>query len=309
MSAAVSNSKETNNQDDSLELQSSKTTVYKNLIILGAMNMLINSAIVPVNVLVSSRAGKTLGNITFALNQIFSCLFSLILVTVMTNSTSKKRVLLVGNVCLVGFAACNWYISYYTLIPGTVLFGVGLATTWIVSLMYVNKIARYYARSSYLNESGTISYFTGIFVAFSLGGFILGNGTSAGVLTLLKSDNDNYNNTAVFDGERNLTVCISDDSVLEGNSLAANVLGGTIVFYSLLALLIILLFLDNLESRQDYRINCGVFMFVMRQIRSDTVAIWRLATKRTTLASLPIFLTSGISLGFMFSSYTKVSVM
>ena len=271
--------------------------------------MLINSAIVPVNVLVSSRAGKTLGNITFALNQIFSCLFSFISVILMTNSTSKKRILLIGNVCLVGFAACNWYISYYTLIPGSVLFGVGLATTWIVSLMYVNKIARYYARSSRLNEPGTISYFTGILFAFSLGGFIVGNGTSAGVLTLLKSDNDNYNNTAVFDeGERNSTVCISDDSVLVGNSLAANVLGGTIVSYSLLALLVILLFLDNLESRQDCKINCGVFMFVMRQIRSDTVAIWRLATKNRTLASLPIFLTSGISLGFMFSSYTKVSL-
>jgi len=303
----VSNANETSNEDDSLEIQHvvrSKITVYKNLVLLGLMNMLINSAVVPLNVLVSSRAGEKLGNITFALNQIFSCLFSFVSVILMTSSTSKKKVLIIGNMCIVGFAACNWYISYYTLIPGSLLFGVGLATSWMVSLMYVNKLAYYYARNNQLNKSGTISYFTGILLAFSMGGFILGNGTSAGVLTLLRSDTCNAT-IMVDDVEDNMTECITNTD--KEHSLSDNILSGIIVFYSLLALLIILLLLNNLEMQQNYKINCGVFMHAVKQIGSGTAAVGRLTARKEMLISIPIFYTSGISLGFVFSRYTKVS--
>jgi len=30
----------------------------------------------------------------------------------MNDETSKKKAILVGDHCVVGFAACNWYISY-----------------------------------------------------------------------------------------------------------------------------------------------------------------------------------------------------
>ena len=98
------------NSDNHLDLL--VRAVYINLFTLGLMNMFTNSAFVSAVTLVSSQGGKTLGNVSFGLNQTFSCLFSFISVSVMNDETSKKKAILVGDHCVVGFAACNWYVSY-----------------------------------------------------------------------------------------------------------------------------------------------------------------------------------------------------
>ena len=296
------------NQDSYLQARA----VYKNLVTLGFMNLLTNSAFVPAVTLVSSRAGKTLGNITFSLNLIFSCLFSFISVSVMNDETSKKKTILVGDICVIGFAACNWYISYYTLIPGTVLYGVGLATTWIVSLMYVNKIARYHARKRSQSEASVISFLTGILVAFSVAGYIVGNATTSGILTILKSDDTNNNDTSnelQSNNTESSKECVTNDDALETNVVTANVLGGTIVLFSVLALLITVLILDNLEKHRDKLKYTTVVFNALQQIKSNTVSVGKIVIKKEMLTSIPVFFVSGMSLGFIFSSYTKVSAL
>ena len=62
---------------DSMKTQDSKAKVYKNLIVIGLMLLLSFSSTTPTVTLVTSIAGKTLGNITFCLNNVFTCLFNL----------------------------------------------------------------------------------------------------------------------------------------------------------------------------------------------------------------------------------------
>jgi len=281
----------------------SKKVIRKNLIVIGVMNLLIYSALVPLTSLVSTVAGKTLGSITFGLNYFFTCSFSFISVSVMDDETSKRKAILLGDVCLVSFTFCNWYISYYTLIPGTVLFGFGLATSWISSLLYVNKIAAYHARNNNINEQNTSSYFVGIVLAFAMFGYIVGNATTAVVLTILRSDDSSSDNN-MNDSSKE---CHTNDDMLEINFTAASVLKGLIVCYSLLALLVALFFLDNIDKEQNT--NCGpdLLLATIKQMKKSVISVTKLVVRREMLFSCPLFFASGISLGFVFSIYTKVS--
>lgn len=301
--------KETHN-----DVKKSKKTVYKNLLIVGSMQLLVYAAISPTVALVTSTAGKTLGNITFSLNNIFSCLFSFLTISVLDKETNKKMVILFGSACLTGFTACNWYVSYYTLIPGTLLFGIGLSTSWIASIMYIKKLSVDYTMNYNFNEQRITSLFTGIIVGFSLAGYTVGNGTTSGVLMLLKQNSGN--DTVVANKLSNHsdvgeTECHTDEDKLEFNFVAMNALRGLIVLYSLLAFIIVLLFLDSLEKRSlknTFQPSPLMFKFV-KSIWVNAVSITKLLHKMEFIISCPLFIASGGSLSFIFTIYTKVSVV
>ena len=289
----------------------SKKAVYKNLLIVGFMQLLSFAAISPTSSLVTTAAGKTLGNITFALNNIFSCLFSFFTISLLDKETSKKMVILLGNACIVGFTTCNWYISYYTLIPGTVLFGIGLSTSWIASMMYAKKLSVNYTTKHNLNEQQITSLFAGIILGFSVAGYTLGNATTSGVLMLLKPRNSE-NDTVSAEELNNSThseECHTNDEQLEFDFIAVNVLRGLIVLYSLLGFIIILVFLDKLEKK-NLQIAFDVKFVILNFIRNiwlNAVSVAKVLATKELMMSCPLFITSGASLSFIYTVYTKVS--
>ena len=266
------------------------------------MQLLSYAAIIPTNNLLTTTAGKTLGNITFGFNYIFSCLFSFFTICILDKETSKKMVILLANACIVGFTACNWYVSYYTLIPGTILFGFGESTSWIISLIYVKKLSINYTKKYNLNEQHTTSLFTGIIMGLTVAGYILGNATTSGVLMLLKSNNiDNDTVSANFTSIRE---CHTNDDKLEFSLITTNVLRGLIVFYSILSFIIVLLFLDDLEKRN---LQLTSKFIKIKNIWLNMISIAKLLAKIEMMMSIPLFVAIGASLAFVFGRYTKVS--
>ena len=299
---------------DVLEAVVSRRAAYKNLMIVGIAQLLSYAAINPTVTLLTTTAGKTLGNVTFGLNYIFCCLFGFFTICMLDKQTSKKLVILFGNACLVGFTACNWYVSYYTLIPGTILFGAGSSASWVTSLMYTRKLSINYTTNYKLNEQRTSSLFTGIVVGMSVGGYALGNATTSGVLMLLKADDNIDNVTASAEEVNNFTdynsirECHTNDDNLEFSFVTMNVLRGLIVFYSLLGF-IIALFLDDLERRDvqtSFRPRVIVFNFA-KSIHLNVMPLLKLVIKREMIMSVPLFATEGASISFIFTRYTKVS--
>ena len=304
----------------SFVLPAAKTTtarVYKNLIVVGVMLLLSYASTAPTVTLVTSVAGETLGNVTFCLNYVLSCLFNFVSIPVLGNGASKKKVMIIGNVCLVGFTACNWYVSYYTLIPGAILFGFGVTLVWIASLMYTSRIAINHAERCDLSVKGLISFFTGIVIALSNTGYLVGSATAAGVLTLLKHDTSYYNSTDLIDG--NFTMlddwsneeCQTNDDKLEIGFVTTNVLRGIIFFYSLLALAVILFFLDDIDGQTEnphanIHVAEALSGFFKTQWR-DIVAIAKVFIKKEmTLSCLQCF-ALGASVSFMFARFSKVN--
>lgn len=290
-----------------------KARVYKNLIIVGLMLLLSYSSTSPTVTLVTSIAGKTLGNVTFFLNYVFSCLSTLASISVLSNGASKKKILIVGNACLIGFAACNWYVSYFTLIPGTVLFGFGVSVVWIASLMYTSKIAVDYAKRYDLTEKSVASFFTGIVVALASVGYLLGNATTAGVLTLLTSNENNYYNDTDSTDFLNSTnfdkECRTNDAKLEFNFVTVNILRGIIVFYSVLALAIIVLFLDDIDGQISQTTICRAQLlpnFIKNQWQ-NIVFMAKIFIKKETMLLCLLCFALGAGISFVFTGFTKVN--
>ena len=297
-----------------LKVEISRKAVYKNLLIVGAIQLLSNAAIAPTVALVTTTAGKTLGNIAFGLNNVFGCLSGFFIVCMLDKEISTKMVILLGNACIVGFTACNWHVSYYTLIPGTLLFGFGESASFIGSLMYIKKLTVNYAKNYNLNERHITSLFTGIVVGLSVAGYTLGNATSSGVLMLLKP-NDDENDSISADEGLNLTnndnvgECHTNDDKLEFNFIAMNVLRGLIVFYSLLGFIIVFL-LGNLTKTNFPKTSFQprfIIFSIFETIWLNGVSIAKLLIKKELIMSFPLFITSGASLSFVFTTYTKVS--
>ena len=297
---------------DSMKIQGSKARVYKNLIVIGLMLLLSFSSTNPTVTLVTSIAGKTLGNITFCLNNVFTCLFNFVSISVLSNGASKRKVMIIGNACLIGFAVCNWYISYYTLIPGTLLFGFGMSIVWISSLMYTSKIAVDHAKRCNLIDKSVASFFTGIVIALASAGYLFGNASTAVLLTLLKpnedyhndTDSTDYNFTAKFDED-----CQTNDDKLEFNFTTVNVLRGMIVFYSILALAV-LVFLDEIdEGLPQAAATYGPQLltnFVKNQWQ-DLVTMTKLVIKKESISSCLLCFAVGAGVSFMFARFTKVN--
>ena len=299
---------------DVIEPVTSRKAAYRNLLIVGTVQLLSYAAINPTVTLLTTTAGKTLGNVTFGLNYIFNCLFSFFTVCMLDKETSKKLVILFGNACLVGFTACNWYVSYFTLIPGTILFGAGLSASCIASLMYARKLSMNYSKNYKLNEQRTSSLFTGIVMGMSVGGYTLGNATTSGVLMLLQANDNNDNVTASAEEMNNLTdhndirECHTNDDKLEFSFDTMNVLRGIIVLHSLLSF-IIALFLYDLERKslqKTIQPRLIVFNFV-NSIRLNVMPLLKLLIKKEMMMSVPLFATEGASISFIFTRYTEVS--
>ena len=294
----------------------SRARVYKNLIVVGFMLLLSYSATSPTNTLVTSISGKTLGNITFCLSYVFSCLFNFVSTSVLsTNGATKRKVMIIGNVSVVVYAACNWYVSYYSLIPGTVFYGFGVALIWISSLTYTSKLAIDYAKAYNLDDQSMASIFTGILLAFGNAGHLVGSATTAGVLTLLKSNEYSYSN----DTHSNYSTdskfsrideeCHTNDDELEFNFVTILVLRGLIMFYALLGLTITVLFLDDIDGQTTsatFHLPEILLSFVKSQCR-DIVFMTKLFFKKEMALSCLRCFALGASLSFMFTRFTKVN--
>jgi len=295
----------------------SRLQVYKNLVVVGMLSLFQYSATNPTNALVTSTAGKTLGNIAYSLNYLFSAVFILLSIPVLNSRIKEKEILWMNNVALIIFTIGNVYISYYTLIPASIFHGMSVAMACVTSLVYVNKLAVHYAEVYKLDSKSIISFFGGIYIAFALAGYLVGNSTAAGIISLLKSkDIDDINNTFYDTNLINSTMnftgsdkeCHTNDDAVELTFLAEIVLRGAIIAYSVLALLTTA-FLDDFDKY--YRIK---YVLTLREkVNEVTQLLWprlkstaKVAMKKKMCLTSPLFVTIGVTNGFIIASYTKV---
>ena len=308
----------------------SKLQVYKNLLLIGLLNVLQYSATNSTNALITSTAGKTLGNIVYCLNYFFSAVFSLLSIAVLLSRIKEKEILWISNIALVVFTVANLHVSYYTLIPASFFHGFAVAMAFVTSLVYVNKLAVHYAETYKLDNDGTISLFGGMLFGFSLAGYLVGNGTTAGILTVLKSENHGDANSTGSDnlhanytnvGDVNSTLysdinytnsdedCQTNDGAIEFTVLTESVLRGAIIIYSILALLTTA-FIDDFDKYHRIKL-----VITFREKITEVIGLlWpsiksaaKVAIKKKMCLTFPLFLTIAVSNGFIFASYTKAS--
>lgn len=153
---------------------------YKNLAVICICFHLINAAFLTLQALQGSF-NATLGFAALAVLYVFF-IVSTILATFVIRMLGPKYVIVLCCVAQCLYIATNYYPSYYTLIPGSIISGLSLGSLWISSTIYVTTIAVETAQALMKQGSKYISIFMGVFFMVYGASVPVGNAISSAVL-------------------------------------------------------------------------------------------------------------------------------
>ncbi|POI33377.1 hypothetical protein CIB84_002871 [Bambusicola thoracicus] len=208
--------------------------------------------------------------------------------------------------CYIAFSLGNFYASWYTLIPTSVILGLGGAPLWSAKCTYLTIAGNSYAEKAGKMGKDIINQYFGVFFLIFQSSGIWGNLISS--LILSQSSNK------VEISEEDLACCGAYDCVSNTTNTSALAEPSKSLVYTLLgvytasgvlAVLLIIIFLDQIKSDQAE---------TEKEIQK-TPSFWstflatfqHLKDKRQCLL-IPLTMYSGFEQGFLAGDYTKTYV-
>ncbi|XP_072188511.1 protein unc-93 homolog A [Excalfactoria chinensis] len=208
--------------------------------------------------------------------------------------------------CYVAFSLGNFYASWYTLIPTSVILGLGGAPLWSAKCTYLTIAGNSYAEKAGKIGKDIINQYFGVFFLIFQSSGIWGNLISSLILS--------QSSSKVEISEEDLACCGAYDCISNTtNTTALAELSKSLVYTLLgvytasgvLAVLLIIIFLDQIKSDQAE---------TEKEIQK-TPSFWstflatfqHLKDKRQCLL-IPLTMYSGFEQGFLAGDYTKTYV-
>ncbi|XP_008311599.1 protein unc-93 homolog A [Cynoglossus semilaevis] len=226
---------------------------------------------------------------------------SMFLPHIMIKNLGCKWTIVVSMVCYVSYSFGNLYPGWYTLIPTSVILGLGGSTLWSAKCTYLTITGNQQAALEGKKGADVINQYFGIFF------FIF---QSSGVWGNLMSSLIFGQDTAIANiPEEQLQLCGAADC---GMNISTNststrpaqklvwTLVGCYIGVGVLATIIIAAFLDNIDREQasQFRENrepfCQTFLATFALLRD-----WRMLTL------IPLTMYSGFEQSFLSGEYTK----
>ena len=270
---------------------------YKNLFSLGAAMHLIFSSFNSIQNLQTSISGETLGLLSLTIVYVFFVL-STVISSLLVKSIGTKYTFLLACICHSIYVACNFYPSYFTLLPGSVLLGLASGPLWTATTTHIADLATSYAIHCNAPVSNIISYFNGILFVFVFTSFISGNAISSIVYFAFETDRDVGSNVT--------DVCVDRDSdSINEAEVEEYVLIGIYQFQDIVGCCVVILLLDKLPEATLLGEICSHKMIALIKERLKKYA--------SCLFSLKSFLPSGVvfanaaEMAYIFGIFTLVS--
>ena len=270
---------------------------YKNLFSLGTAMHLIFSSFTSIQNLQTSLSGQTLGLISLTILYVFFVLSTMIS-SLLVKSIGTKYTFLLACVCHSIYVACNFYPSYFTLLPGSILLGLASGPLWTATTAYIADLATNYAIHRNTPVSNVISYFNGILFVFFFTSFISGNAISSIVYFAFNTDRDTNSNVT--------DVCVDRDSdSINEAEVEEYVLIGIYQLQDIVGCFVIIFLVDKLPEATLLGKICSHKMIALIKSRVKKYA--------SCLFSLKSFLPSGIvfanaaEMAYIFGIFTLVS--
>lgn len=162
--------------------QNSGGSEMKNLLVLsGAFTSIFTAYLAMQNLQSSLNQEADLGIIS--LSCMYTCIiFSGILAPAIITSLGEKRILLISFICHIIYIGTNFYPTFVTLIPSSVLLGLTAGPMWTSQSVYLANIALSYAQRTGSNVHVILSRYNGIFFSMYETTQITGNLISSLVL-------------------------------------------------------------------------------------------------------------------------------
>lgn len=268
---------------------------YRNVYATSISFMLVFSAFVGLQNLQSSL-NATLGTTSLALIYGFFLLVGFVTPGVVRVLKTKYS-LLFGYLCHLIYILSNFYPRFYTLVPSSILLGIGSGPVWAGLSTHLASVA--VLVEPYKTESldVLISKFTGLFFFIFQLTQILGNLVSSLVLFPYRTDNTT---------DLLVTSDICDNDGDRGISLTQNyTLLSIYVVFDLLGIAVLLFVVDKLpEDMSMGKMQTKVKAYCAEPF----VKLLKVLFSRNMLLLGPISLYNGMELSFAYSSFTQVLI-
>lgn len=286
--------------------------VVKNILVVSFGFLLLFTAFQSLSNLQSSlNSDEGLGTASLAVIYaalVVSCMF---VPSPMISALGLKTTIWVSMLLYGVYFVANFHASWYTLIPASVILGLGGAPLWTAKCAYLTKMAARYAEvTEELTETMVVRFFGIFFMVFQTGQ-VWGNLIAYGVLK--PEEQNDIGNLSETTSEV-ISLCGIDFCDAPSVVQAANntnlerpadskvfVLCGIYTGCALLAALMILLGLDPIEQTRDpLEIKRGKF-----RLLAETIKHLR---KPYQLIIIPLTIFSGLEQAFIAGDFTKAYV-
>ena len=231
-----------------------------------------------------------------------------------------KYCLLVGFICHLVYTLTNYYPSWYTLIPSSILIGFASAPLWAAASTHITKVSIEIAPDLRKDTALVISRSTGIFFSFFQLAQLPGNLLSSLILFPYANQNHLANTSETWNGtaERNVTstvpskLCnyhlqLRSNISIETATISRTYLYALVSVYTglvMVGILILLIFVDRLPTdNQHVSTKKKVHLYIKKPFFEllQVIKDWRM------LMITPMAIFSGMEMAFAFGSFTEVS--
>ena len=232
-----------------------------------------------------------------------------------------KYSLLLGFNCHLVYTLTNYYPSWYTLIPSSILLGFASAPLWAAASTHITKVSIDIAPALRKDTALVISKSTGIFFSFFQLSQLPGNLLSSLILFPYTNENQLANTSETWNGtaERNTTSIVPTELCnhhlelrppnisIETATIGRTYLYALVSVYTglvMLGIIILLIFVDRLpannkrvSTKNTFHLYIKKPFFELLQVIKD----WRM------LMITPMATFSGMEMAFASGSFTEVS--
>ncbi|KFP11970.1 Protein unc-93 A, partial [Egretta garzetta] len=234
-------------------------------------------------------------------------LSSMFLPPVLIKKLGCKWTIASSMCCYIAFSLGNFYASWYTLIPTSVILGLGGAPLWSAKCTYLTIAGNSYAEKAGKIGKDIINQYFGVFFLIFQSSGIWGNLISS--LILSQASNK------VEISEENLTCCGAYDCVTNATGTTGSAaepsksliytLLGIYTASGVLAVLLIVVFLDQIKSDQA---ETEKEILETPTFWSTFLATFQHLKDKRQCLLIPLTMYSGFEQGFLSGDYTKTYV-
>ncbi|CAL8314826.1 unnamed protein product [Boreogadus saida] len=225
---------------------------------------------------------------------------SMFLPPLMIKNLGCKWTIVVSMACYVSYSFGNLYPGWYTLIPTSAILGLGGSPLWSAKCTYLTISGNLQASIDGKKGSDVINSYFGIFFFIFQSSAVWGNLMSSLIF------GQNSNKTSISEemlqycGANVCDVTLSTTTTPKPEQELVHILVGCYIGVGILAMIIVAVFLDNIDQEQtrQFRGNREPFC-------QTFLATFSLLKDRRLLMLIPLTMYSGFEQSFLSGEYTK----
>ena len=288
---------------------------YKNVLGLSVSYLLVYSvfkALVSLQSSINSTEGLGLASLAV----LYACFVVAGFVTpAIVKLLGTKYTMLLGFICHLVYTLTNYYPSWYTLIPSSVLIGFASAPIWAAASTHIAKVAVEIAPALRKDLTLLISRFTGLFLFFYQIAQLPGNLASSLILFPYSNDYTLANTSALpivvernasstIPGPPSSELCnyLDETTPIETKYLYALV--SVYAVFIVVGIVILFFAVDQLPSdNQFFSVEKKFHLYLKKPLMEllQVLKDWKM------VLITPMVIFSGMEMAFAFGSFTEVS--